>query len=125
MMLAAFLFLIRWFMYGFWDHPNVLTYLQLLQGVTFPIFFVAVFHYVTKLIPKNLIATGQLLFMAATMGICGLIGNAVGGWHMENYSPQATYYIAGWISLVAAVLLTFTIVMSRRRSVNNEKQAMY
>lgn len=116
LMVAAFLFSMRWFLYGVWDDPQVLTYLQLFQGVTFPLFFVAVYHYVTKLIPKELIATGQLLFVATTIGLGGLLGNAGGGWHMENYSPQATYHLAGYFSLVGTALITITILYSRRNT---------
>ncbi|RKL67684.1 hypothetical protein CR203_10070 [Salipaludibacillus neizhouensis] len=121
LMVAAFLYSIRWFLYGVWDDPQILTYLQLLHGVTFPLFFVAVFHYVTKLVPRELIATGQLLFIASTIGLGGLLGNAGGGWHMETYSPQATYHLAGYFSLIASILIMITLLYSRR----NNKTKIY
>lgn len=121
LMVAAFLYSIRWFLYGVWDDPQILTYLQLLHGVTFPLFFVAVFHYVTKLVPRELIATGQLLFIASTIGLGGLLGNAGGGWHMETYSPQETYHLAGYFSLIASILIMITLLYSRR----NNKTKIY
>ncbi|WP_100407920.1 MFS transporter [Bacillus solitudinis] len=114
MLVASCLFSVRWFLYGFWDQPEVLTFLQLMQGVTFPLFFVAVFHYVTQLIPREFVATGQMLFIAATIGLGGLIGNAGGGWFMEFVSPQATYQFAGMLSMIGALLIGLTLI--RRES---------
>lgn len=115
LLIAALLFSVRWFMYGFWDSPQILTYLQILQGVTFPLYFVTVFHYVTKLIPKELVATGQLIFIAATIGLGGLLGNAGGGWYMEYFTPQATYQLAGFFSLAGALLILVTILHSAKK----------
>ncbi|WP_088105612.1 MFS transporter [Halalkalibacter urbisdiaboli] len=119
MVAAAFVFTLRWFLYGYMDQPKVLIYLQLLQGVTFPIFFVSVFQYVTKLIPKDLIATGQLLFIAAAIGLGGLVGNAGGGWLMESFSPQLTYQLAGVLSTVGSLLIVVTIIRGKQK---NKKQ---
>ncbi|MFA9557039.1 MFS transporter [Evansella sp. AB-rgal1] len=114
--MAGFLYALRWFLYGYWDEPVVLIYLQMMQGVTFPILFVSAFSYVTKLIPKELLGTGQLLFIASTMGLGGLFGSAGGGWYMEHFSPQATYYLGSFITLGGAMLATATIFIVQRKS---------
>lgn len=114
-MIAASLYSIRWLMYASFDHPQILTYLQISHGVTFPVFFVAAFYYVTRLIPKELIATGHTIFIAVIMGMTGLIGSSGGGWIMEHISPQASYQVGSVISLFGAMLAGITIVYMRHK----------
>ncbi|MDG5789551.1 MFS transporter [Evansella sp. AB-P1] len=113
--IAAFLFSIRWFLYGYFDDPQILIYLQGMQGITFPFLFVAAFTYVTKQLPKELLATGQLMFMASTMGMGGLIGSAGGGWYMEHFSPQGAYLLCGIITLFGCLLASVTYVYLMRK----------
>ncbi|MFA9557038.1 MFS transporter [Evansella sp. AB-rgal1] len=118
--IASILYCVRWFLYGFFDNSEILTYLQLMQGITFPILFVAAFSYITKIIPKEASATGQLIFIAATMGIGGLIGSAGGGWLMDKYTPQIAYFTGSSITVVGTLLATF-LLMRLKTSIITKK----
>lgn len=120
-MVAAFLYAIRWFMYSAFDDPQILTYLQLAHGVTFPVFFVAALYYVTRLIPRELVATGHTIFLAVIMGMTGLVGSAGGGWIMEFISPQVAYQVGAGFSLCGAVMAGMTIVYMARSKTTKEQ----
>lgn len=117
-MIASFLYAVRWWMYAVFDDPQILTYLQLIHGLNFPIFFVAALYYVTRLIPKELIATGHTIFIAVILGMTGLFGSAGGGWIMEHISPQAAYLVGSGVSLLGAILpgLTLVYIWHQKRS---------
>src|SRR5699024_4987256 len=74
-LLAGIIYAIRWLLYGFMVHPYAIVILQILHGLTFASIYVAAFDYVTKIIPKNLQATGHLIFYSAMFGLSGIIGS--------------------------------------------------
>ncbi|OLS42166.1 MFS transporter [Bacillus sp. MRMR6] len=113
---AAILYSVRWFLYSQFDDPVMLTYLQVMQGVTFPIFSVAALIFITKIVPENLIATGQMFYAAMISGLGGIIGGAGGGWFMETYSSPLTYRLCSLLCLSGAILyLVISIKSGKNR----------
>lgn len=104
--LAGILYAMRWFIYGSIDSPLTIILFQVLHGATFGIFYVASFDFVTKLIPKNLQATGHLIFYSVLFGISGIIGSLSGGFIIENYSGATLYKMMGATSSIGVVLFT-------------------
>jgi len=103
--IAGILFTIRWFVYGLVTVPIVIIVLQVLHGLTFGVFFIAAFDYVTRLIPDLLMSTGHLVFFAF-MGVAGIIGSLIGGAIFETFGGPTLYVTLGWISLAGTVLIT-------------------
>src|SRR5699024_8627578 len=69
--LAGILYALRWFIYGSIDNPYTVISFQILHGATFGVFYVTAFDFITKLIPKNLQATGHLIFYSVLFGVSG------------------------------------------------------
>ncbi|WP_078553062.1 MFS transporter [Bacillus alkalicellulosilyticus] len=113
-LLAALVYCIRWLLYGVFDDPHILIFLQLLNGVTFPIFVVAALFFVTKIVPEQLKATGQTIFIAVIVGIAGLIGSAGGGWVMERFGGSITYQIGAGITFIGVILCAITLFHQAR-----------
>ncbi|MDY0404869.1 MFS transporter [Virgibacillus sp. 179-BFC.A HS] len=103
--IAGILFTLRWFIYGLVDDPIVIIMLQVLHGLTFGVFFIAAFDYVTRLIPDLLMSTGHLVFFAF-MNIAGIIGSLIGGTLFQTFGGQTLYLILGWIALAGTVCIT-------------------
>jgi len=103
--IAGILFTIRWFVYGLVTVPIVIIILQVLHGLTFGVFFIAAFDYVTRLIPDLLMSTGHLVFFAF-MGVAGIIGSLIGGAIFETFGGPTLYVTLGWIALAGTVLIT-------------------
>jgi PPP family 3-phenylpropionic acid transporter len=113
-LIASVLYVIRWILYSFYDEPLVLIQLQLLNGLTFPLFIVAALFYVTKIIPKEIVATGQTIFIAVIVGLGGLIGSGGGGLYMAKFEAKSTYLLGAGITSVGAILCLFTLYVQSR-----------
>lgn len=102
--LAGFLYSLRWLLYSLIDTPSVLMYTQVFHSVTFAVFLVAAFQYVTSLVPRELLATGQTIFFAVFSGLSGIIGSALGGYLVEKAGGVFMYQTASAIALLGAAL---------------------
>lgn len=113
--IAAFLYSVRWFLYSWFDDAVVIIYLQLLNGISFPVFIVAALFLVTKIVQDEVIATAQTVYIAVIVGLGGLIGSGGGGWYMESFGPQATYVLGGYITLIGAILSVITLYKQKKQ----------
>lgn len=102
--IAGVLFTGRWFSYGLIDSPAIIIILQVLHGLSFGIFFIAAFDYITRLIPDLLMSTGHLLFFAF-IGIAGIIGALIGGELFDAFGGQSMYLALGWIALIGTIII--------------------
>jgi len=104
--LAGILYTARWFIYSSIEDPMHLIYLQGLHGLTFGIFYLAAFDYITLIIPKILQSTGHLVFSAVFFGVSGIIGSLVGGRLIDSYGGGTLYFAMGCIALLGTICLT-------------------
>ncbi|MBO1001168.1 MFS transporter [Pseudogracilibacillus auburnensis] len=112
--IASILYCIRWFIYGMAPSPYFIISFQVLHGVTFGIFYIAAFDYVTKLIPNLLQSTGHLIFYSVMFGVSGIIGSMAGGKMIEAFGGQIMYLGMGLFTLLGIFcLLGYQIWMKR------------
>ncbi|WP_047979560.1 MFS transporter [Ornithinibacillus contaminans] len=117
-MIAGAIYSIRWFIYGAIDDPIYIIALQFLHGITFGIFYLSAFNYVSRLIPKLLQSTGHLVFFATFFGLSGIIGSLMGGAIMNNFNGGTLYTVLGVFSCIGTVSIFFYHLMfSRSRAV--------
>ncbi|HLS66179.1 MAG TPA: MFS transporter [Pseudogracilibacillus sp.] len=119
LIVASALYSIRWFLYGHASSPTTILSLQTLHGLTFGMFYVAAFDYVTKIIPKNLVATGHLFFYSVFFGVSGIIGSLTGGALLDSFSGQTLYFSMGVLSLLGMGAFVFYYVVNRNRQKTN------
>ena len=103
---AGGLYSIRWFLYAAIDDPIYIIAFQFLHGITFGVFYLAAFNYVTRIIPKLLQSTGHLVFFAVFFGVSGIIGSLVGGALIDSYGGGTLYVVIGCFALIGMILLT-------------------
>ncbi|EQB36999.1 MULTISPECIES: MFS transporter [Virgibacillus] len=103
--IAGVLYSIRWFIYGAADSPYQIIGLQFLHGLTFGVFYLASFNYISRLIPKLLQSTGHLVFFATFFGLSGIIGSLVGGALIDSYGGGTLYTGMGIVSSIGTVLI--------------------
>ncbi|WP_100404208.1 MFS transporter [Bacillus solitudinis] len=104
--LSGLLYGIRWMLMSLITVPWMILPLQLIHGVTFGLFYIGGLHFVNRLVPEQFQATGHLLFLTMTLGVCGIIGSLFGGWMIEAFSLQALYIIIGISAFLGAISLT-------------------
>lgn len=119
-MVAGLLYSIRWFIYGMADSPMFVISLQFLHGITFGMFYLAAFDYVTRLIPKLFQSTGHLVFYAVFFGVSGIVGSLAGGAIMDHFNGGTLYHILGFVSLIGALaIFIYHVVFSKNREVSH------
>jgi MFS transporter, PPP family, 3-phenylpropionic acid transporter len=111
---SGILFAVRWFIMGVIQEPLLILPLQAMHGLSFGIFYLCAFDYVTKLIPEHLQSTGHLLFYSFFFGISGMIGSSIGGLIIEQESAAFLYVILACVALIGVFsLLVYQLIYAK------------
>ncbi|UCZ51579.1 MFS transporter [Bacillus shivajii] len=100
---AGFLYAIRWLLMSFAPDPSIVLIIQVLHGVTFAMFYLTAFQFLTKLVPEELTSTGHLLFISVFFGISGVIGSIVGGSIINVSDVRLLYTVMFGLSVVGFI----------------------
>ena len=113
-LLAAMLITgLRLLLFFFAVTPTWVLLFQLLNGLTFPLMWVAGVAYAHAHAPPNLAATAQGLFGAMVYGFGDAVGGFAGGPLFERLGGRATYILFGMIILGIVALVA---LLQRRAS---------
>ncbi|MEI4769332.1 MFS transporter [Psychrobacillus sp. FJAT-51614] len=114
--LATLFYFLRFFVSGFVTSPIVLTLLQLLQMLTFPIFYTAAIQYLYNIMPKEWHATGQTVLALLFFGLSSIIASYAGGFLYNEFGGHTFYFIISALSFIGVV---FGLLLSiRKRKIN-------
>ncbi|HLR02296.1 MAG TPA: MFS transporter [Virgibacillus sp.] len=103
--IAGALYSTRWFLYSVATDPTYIIFLQVLHGLTFGVFYVAAFSYISRLIPNLLQSTGHLIFFATFFGVSGIVGSLAGGAIIDIAGGATLYFIMGVSALIGTGLM--------------------
>ncbi|MCI3922191.1 MFS transporter [Paenibacillus sp. TRM 82003] len=115
MLIASLAYIVRWGIQYLFPYPPAIVAVQLLQGLSFGLFYVAAVEYVVQLVPKDMQATGQSVFNVVFVGLAGIAGNLLNGFLLEAGGPAAMN-LACTISAAGGALLLAAIVKGDRAS---------
>ncbi|WP_342512001.1 MFS transporter [Sporosarcina sp. FSL K6-1522] len=76
---ATTFYFVRFFISAWVTDPHLLAYLQVLQMLTFPIFYSAAIQYLYRIVPVEWRATGQTVLALLFFGVSGIVASYVGG----------------------------------------------
>ncbi|WHY55639.1 MFS transporter [Peribacillus simplex] len=107
---AAAFFFIRYFISAWITDPQLLAYLQVMQLLTFPIFYSAAIQYLYRIVPVEWRATGQTVLALLFFGVSGIIASYVGGAIYGAYGGKTLYLFISSISFIGMV---FALVLYR------------
>lgn len=113
--IAGIIYTVRWFIYSGATSPMQIIGLQFMHGLTFGVFYLAAFDYVSRLIPKILQATGHLVFFSVFFGVSGIIGSLSGGALLETFGGSTLYFAMGCLTLIGTISMTVYHLISRRK----------
>ncbi|MGG4144927.1 MFS transporter [Paenibacillus algorifonticola] len=111
---AASFYALRFALSAIVTDPAALMWLQLLQGVSFVLFYAASIQYLYAIVPEEWKATGQTVLAVLLFGVSSIISATVGGWFIDQYGG-AMLYGAMAIWSVAAMLLCLLIMLKQRK----------
>ena len=108
--LAGGFYFIRFFISAWITDPHMLAYLQVLQLLTFPVFYTAAIQYLYQIVPVEWRATGQTVLALLFFGVSGIIASYVGGALYEVFGGKALFLT---ISAMSFVGMIFGLVLYR------------
>ncbi|MCR2823014.1 MFS transporter [Lederbergia panacisoli] len=118
MIIAGFLFTIRWIMIGFITDPTVLLSIQLLHGICFAIMYMGAIEYLYRALPVEMQATGHMVFMGIAFSITNIIGSSIGGIIFDAFSGSTLYFLMAGSSFIGTVgFILFSIKEKSSRKV--------
>jgi PPP family 3-phenylpropionic acid transporter len=96
---------LRLLLYALVSTPAAVVWLQLLNGITYPLAWLAGVAYAHDHAPAGLGATAQGLFGAVFSGFGAAVGNFAGGLLLERWGGHTTYLVFGLTILGIALLV--------------------
>jgi MFS transporter, PPP family, 3-phenylpropionic acid transporter len=108
---AAAFYFIRFFISAWITDPQMLAYVQILQVLTFPIFYSAAIQYLYRIVPAEWRATGQTVLALLFFGVSGIIASYVGGAIYEAFGGQMLFF---FISSISFLGMLFGLVLLRK-----------
>ncbi|NEW09212.1 MFS transporter [Paenibacillus sp. SYP-B3998] len=105
---ASLFYVLRFFLSAWITDPQLLTYLQLLQVFTFPVFYSAAIQYLYRIVPEEWKATGQTVLALLFFGVSGIVASYLGGWAYESLGARTLYLLISCMSFVG-LLLSFVL----------------
>ncbi len=97
---------VRLLLYAVFTSPAGILVFQVLNGFTFPMYWIAGVAYANERAPKGMQASAQGLFGAATTGIGAALGGLLAGILLASVGGQVMYAVFGLIVLGGLLILT-------------------
>lgn len=97
---------VRLLLYAAFTAPAAVLALQLVNGLTFPMFWIAGVAYASERAPRGMQASAQGLFSAATTGVGAALGGLLGGVLMGSLGGRLMYTAFGILVLLGLLVLT-------------------
>jgi PPP family 3-phenylpropionic acid transporter len=119
LMLAMVLTGIRLLLFAISGTPSIVLIVQLLNGLNFPIMWVAGVSYANENAPVGMSTTAQGFFGAMVMGFGNAVGGFMGGLLLERMGGHGLYLVYGVI-----VLVTVAVVALLGRRLPAEQKAL-
>jgi len=97
---------LRMILYGVLNFQTGILVFQLLNGLTYPLFWVAGVSYANEISPEGMKATAQGLFGATVFGFGAAAGGLAGGLLLGGIGGQGLFLSAGGFVLVSVLAIT-------------------
>lgn len=104
MTVAAGLYAVRFLLSSMASHPYELVAVQVLQGLTFVLFYVGAMQYLYAIVPEQWKSTGQTMLTVLFFGVSGIVGSSIGGWIIEAWGGAALYRTMGAVAAIGFLL---------------------
>jgi PPP family 3-phenylpropionic acid transporter len=96
---------LRMVLFGLTQSTLGVMLIQILNGLSIPLFMVAGVYYADQLAPAGLRATSQGLFNAAMLGIGAAVGGFISGFLLVRIGAQALFLLIGLLVLAVLVVV--------------------
>ena len=110
---AIFVYMARFFLGGICTNYQQVMVLQLLQGISFPLYLMGSLQYLNKIVPAKMRTSSMTLYAAFGGGLGGFIGNIMGGKLLDIVSVFLLYKLLSVIMIFALIVVLVLKGMDR------------
>ena len=107
---AILVYSIRFFLGGSCTNYQQVMLLQLLQGISFPLYLMASLQYLNKIVPSKMRTSSMTLYAAFGGGLGGFIGNIMGGKLLDMVS---VFFLFKFLSVIMVFALLVVLLLKR------------
>jgi MFS transporter, PPP family, 3-phenylpropionic acid transporter len=100
---ATAFYFIRFFTSAWITEPHLLAYLQVMQLLTFPIFYSAAIQYLYRIVPIEWRATGQTVLALLFFGVSGILASYIGGAIYGAFGGKVFYLTIATMSFLGVL----------------------
>ena len=111
---AIMVYMARFFLGGSCTNYKQVMLLQLLQGISFPLYLMASLQYLNKIVPSKMRTSSMTLYAAFGGGLGGFIGNIIGGKLLDMISVFLLFKFLSIIMVVALLVVLILKGMDKR-----------
>ncbi|MBI6871094.1 MFS transporter [Clostridium aciditolerans] len=95
------LYILRYFLDSICQNYNAVILIQLMQGITFPLYLVAALNYINRIVPERMRTSGITLYSAIGAGLGSFVGNIGGGFLLQYSNVFFLYKILSFSSVIS------------------------
>jgi MFS transporter, PPP family, 3-phenylpropionic acid transporter len=103
---------VRLFLYSINDNPNLVIFIEAMNGMTWTLLWVSSVEFVNSLVPAKFRTTGQSMLWAAYFGAGAVLGNILSGW-MYQFMPMKQVYSTNALMILLTGMLALYIFFFR------------
>jgi len=118
--IATTFYFIRFFLSAWITDPHLLAYLQIMQLLTFPIFYSAAIQYLYRIVPVEWRATGQTVLALLFFGVSGILASYVGGAIYGAFGGKVLYLSMASLSFLGILFGLILYRIYRKKPIDIE-----
>jgi PPP family 3-phenylpropionic acid transporter len=113
---------IRLFLYSVNSNPNIVVFIETMNGMTWTLLWIASVEHVNKLIPAIWRTTGQSLLWASYFGGGAILGNIISGRLYDLMTMKRVFALNSLMILGIFIVAAFALIINhKKRNSDNAK----
>ena len=98
---------IRLFLYSINSNPDLVIFIEAMNGLTWTLLWVSSVEFVNSLVPAKFRTTGQSMLWAAYFGAGAVSGNILSGWMYQFMPMKQVYATNGFMILLTGIIALY------------------
>jgi len=111
---------VRLFLYSVNNNPNMVLFIETMNGMTWTLLWIASVEFVNGVIPAQWRSTGQSLLWAAYFGAGAITGNLFSGWLYDSMPMQRVFAINSILIVVIFFIAGAMVFYKNKESIYEE-----
>lgn len=104
------LYVVRYFLDSICHSYTSVILIQMMQGITFPLYLIAALNFINRIVPEKMRTSGITLYSALGCGLGSFVGNIGGGFILQSSN---VFMLFKFLSLSSILSLLISLILKR------------